>query len=140
MSIKNASEIRRENMETLFLRFKEWVWARFPDEPERGMMARFASVAGMSAQYLSHIRNGRKEIGHKRARDMENGLSNLGHEFGDVVNGWLDNDQSRGASMSAEAESLVQSLMKCYELNPLETQRTMNELVRGLLLEQVAKQ
>lgn len=139
MTTKNVSEIRRENMETLFMRFKEWVWARFPDEPERGMMTRFANTSGMSPRYLSHVRNGRKEIGHATARKMERGLRNLGHEFDDVEDGWLDNDQARGVPVSAEIESLLQSVQTCYSISPLETQRALNELARRILLERVTK-
>lgn len=62
METKTVHETRRTNMEALFARFKDWMWARFPDEPERGMMTRFANASGISARYLSHVRNGRKEI------------------------------------------------------------------------------
>lgn len=139
MDMKTVSEIRRENMETLFERFKEYVWARWPNEPERGMMTRFANSSGMSPRYLSHIRNGRKEIGHDKARKMEAGMRNLGHEFDDVVDGWLDNDQARGMPLSPEVESLLQSVQTCYSISPLETQRALNELARRILLERVAK-
>lgn len=139
MSTKNISEIRRENMEALFTRFKGWVWARFPDEPERGMMTRFAGVSGISPRYLSHIRNGRKEIGHNSARNIEKGLRALGHEFDDVVDGWMDNDQSRGGPVTLEMESLLKSVQTCYDISPLETQRALNELARRILLERVGK-
>jgi len=136
---KNVSQIRRENMEALFARFQEWLWQRFPDEPERGMKTRFANMCEVTPQYLSHVRNGRKEVGHKLARKMEAGVRKLGHEFDDVVDGWLDNDQGRTGPMSLELEAMVHSLKMCYMQNPVETQRALNELARKILLGYVTK-
>lgn len=137
MSTKNVSEVRRENMEALFVRFKEWLWVRFQKEPERGMQSRFANLVNTTPAYISHVRNGRKEIGHGLARDIEAGMRSLGPEFADVVGGWLDNDHSRKPAMSAEVESLMESVVTCYNISPPETQRAINELRHRL--EQVAK-
>lgn len=144
MSTKNVSEIRRENMGALFERFRAYVWAQWPREPERGMMTRFARIIPPKdedetdmARYMSHVWHGRKQIGHSLARRVEQGVMALGHEFDDVVDGWLDNDQSRSPGMSLEMESLMKSVQTCYNISPLETQRAINEL--RLRLEQVAK-
>lgn len=149
MSVKNVSEIRRENMEALFERYKDWVWTRFPKHPERGMITQFANAiqdrAGSKptdrpAAYLSHIRNGRKEVGHDLARRIESGMRALGHEFADVVDGWMDNDHSSPKPMRYKEISLHDALEICFDTNPIETQRAMNELMSRLLIEQVAKQ
>lgn len=145
MSTKKISEIRRENMEALFERFKKYVWVRFPKDPEHGMMAKFARTipkkdgggAEDITRYMSHVWAGRKQIGHGLARRIEQGVKELGTEFDDVVDGWLDNDHSRRPAMSAEVESLMAIVQTCYDISSLETQLAINELKRRL--EQVAK-
>lgn len=52
--------------------------------PNHGMLLRFAVHSGVSARYLSHINNGRKNIGDATARQLEKGN---GKPFG-----WLDAD------------------------------------------------
>lgn len=144
MDIKNVHVIRRENMEALFVRFKDWVWARFPKDPERGMMTRFANAIDSDpdrnpARYLSHVWRGRKEIGHGLARQMEAGMRTLGPEFDDVVDNWLDNDHTRPTPKTYGDESLHKTLEDCFRVNPRETQRVMNELASKLFPERDEK-
>jgi hypothetical protein len=91
------------------------------------------------AAYLSHIRNGRKQVGHDLARRIEVGMRALGHEFDDVVDGWMDNDHSRVTATSAAVEDLFHGIEACYAASPIETQRALNELARRILLERVTK-
>ena len=127
-------------MEALFERYKDWWWTRYPKDPERGMKTRFARAAKADPRYMSHVWNGRKEIGHGVARLMEQGMRAVGQEFADVVDGWMDNDHSRPKPMRYKDLSLHDTLEACFETNSIETQRAMNELVSRLLLGQVAKQ
>lgn len=136
---KTIQEIRRDNMEALFVRFKDYVWARFPKEPERGMMKRFAQAANNDPRYMSHVRNGRKEIGHAMARKMEEGIHTLGPEFKDVVPGWMDNDHSRTVIATYEEEAIINTAQMCFQESPIETQRALNELARQILLRRVTK-
>lgn len=74
--------IRLNNMTHLFNQMR----SEFAHEPEHGMVRRFSQKTGVSAQYLSQIRNGRKNIGHSTARRIEKAF---GRE-----EGWLDSDHS----------------------------------------------
>jgi plasmid maintenance system antidote protein VapI len=78
--LSSASEIRRANLETLLSEF-----AQDPQEvglPEHGRYTRFAERIGTTGKSFSHIRQGRRDIGHAMARRLE-------EAFGKPRN-WLD--------------------------------------------------
>lgn len=66
-------------------------------------------------------------------------MRSVGHEFDDVVDGWMDNDHGRVVASTREQEELVASLIACHNASPIETQRALNELARRILLERVGK-
>lgn len=126
---RDMHDIRRSNLETLMERFKEWVWARFPSEPERGMMTRFSNTCGVSPRYMSHIRNGRKEIGTKTARDIEAGVRGLGKEFADIVDNWMDNDHELLIACNAAEKGLLLS----FRAMPEKAQEAVNKALMEAL-------
>lgn len=71
--LRKMSEIRRENF---------WaVWCKFASSdgecelPLHGRLKRFSAVCQASARYLTHVINGRREIGDELARAIERGFS-----------------------------------------------------------------
>lgn len=77
-----VKEIRKANFDFLFEQFKERVRQSWPSEPEKGMLKRFAEELGISDAFMSHVKTGRKPIGDKTAKKIEDALR-LGH-------GWMD--------------------------------------------------
>ncbi|KVZ18614.1 hypothetical protein WT88_29470 [Burkholderia stagnalis] len=75
-------EIRRENFDRLFEKFKASIREQWPNEPERGMLKRFSEHLGMSKAFLSHIKTGVKPIGDRAAMKIEDALS--------LARGWMD--------------------------------------------------
>jgi len=90
---KDIKSIRLENLNWLYSKLCE----EFPHDPEHGMLRRFGLRVGVSPAYLSHIRNGRKNVGHATARSIERG-------FGLPAN-WMD--QERLVEMTPEQEAAV---------------------------------
>jgi hypothetical protein len=115
--------IRLQNYKRLLLAFRDR-----PDQrhlPGHGMLTRFAAEAGLrSARYLSHVNNGRKNIGDELARQLERGM-------GQPV-GWLDNEHAEGvtdAGGSAE-EHFIGMARAIFRKCPVEAQ---NALLRILV-------
>ena len=81
--MKPVTEIRYDNFDLLFEAFKQKVWREFPDEPEKGMLRRFAASVQippatpkgkgwvLSERYASHLNCRRKGMGHATARKIE---------------------------------------------------------------------
>ncbi len=90
---------------------------------DHGLIKRFAEHAGLSAQYLSHINSGRKQIGDVVARKMESGCSK--------VYGWLDEfhgSESEGVNPAERA--FVSKVTQLYRKYPQE----MHDLVESFML------
>lgn len=85
----SIQHIRYVNMQALYKRF----CAMYPDEPERGMLRRFGQYTHISPRYLSHIRNGRKAIGHNIARQLEQAFG-LPESWMDVSHDGIDSNAS----------------------------------------------
>lgn len=78
---------------------------------ERGELGRFAEVLGISARYVSHINNRRKNIGHSTARQIETALK--------LPHGWLDVDHIGGAiPMDTRAKEFGNLAMRLYQQDP----------------------
>jgi hypothetical protein len=73
-SDKSIYDIRFENFQLLFSAFKVKLKRDFPGEPDRGMLRKFASRAGLDERYASHLNVRRKTVGSNTARSMETAL------------------------------------------------------------------
>lgn len=96
-----------------------------PDQsmlPNHGLLQRFAQGCGVSARYLSHINNGRKNIGDATARQLEKGN---GKPFG-----WLDHENDlpvvtlESDTSDTETEMLATAL-KLFRASPVEFQAAL---------------
>lgn len=109
----DINEIRMRNYRDLLLRFKG-----MPENkglPDHGMLKRFSEFTGVSARYFSHINNGRKNIGGKTARTIE-------EAFG-LGRGWFDinHDEQIESASKSESEFLGMAL-SLYRQSPVEVQ------------------
>lgn len=100
--MKTSKEIRWDNFQLALRAFKEKRMSEFPDEPERGMLRRFAErvtnggYSGFSERYASHLNARRKPIGTHVARSLEAALG--------LPSGWMDHAHG---NLSAEALGTV---------------------------------
>lgn len=123
--MKTISEIRHANFLFLFDLFKRQVWASWPDEPERGMLRRMARTFDMSERWLSHVKVGRKPIGHSTARKFES-------HFGLVV-GWMDAQHDGDDPRSVAETEFVASALMLYRMAPAAAQKEMAVMMRERL-------
>lgn len=123
--MKTVSEVRHANFLFLFELFKRQVWASWPDEPERGMLRKMARTFGMSEKYLSHVKVGRKPIGHATARRLE-------ANFGLAV-GWMDAAHQGDTPQSKFEDEFVASALMLFRLAPAAAQQEMLEMMRRRL-------
>lgn len=97
-ALKTTPDVRHENFLSLFERFKLEIWRAWPNEPEKGMMRRFADRLTLSERYVSHLKNRRREIGNATARKLEVALS--------LPVGWMDQNHDRDqGGQSAPADT-----------------------------------
>lgn len=102
----SIQQTRYDNMQALYKRF----CAMYPDEPERGMLRRFAQYTHISPRYLSHIRNGRKAIGHGTARQFE-------LAFG-LPESWMDVPHNGVDEISADEQAYLRRALAAHRANP----------------------
>lgn len=102
---ESIQHIRYVNMQALYKRF----CAMYPDEPERGMLRRFATYTHISPRYLSHIRNGRKAIGHNTARTLE-------QAFG-LPESWMDVSHAELDGVAPAEKLFLQRALAAYRKN-----------------------
>lgn len=126
--MKTVSEVRHHNFLFLFELFKNQVWASWPDEPERGMLRKMAKTFSMSEKYLSHVKVGRKPIGHGTARNLES-------HFGLAV-GWMDADHTGATPQSKAEDEFVASALMLFRLAPAAARQEMLEVMRKRLQSQ----
>ncbi|AWI53187.1 hypothetical protein DEH84_06900 [Aquabacterium olei] len=119
-------QIRLINYRNLLLQF-----ANSPDEAARsdyGRIARFAAKAGVNPRYLSHINNGRKNLGDDLCREMERGLG-LSH-------GWMDHNHELGPAPvdgdDAEERKFLATALELYRRSPVQVQQTLLDLALSL--------
>lgn len=95
--------------------------------PTHGKLARFAEATGTSARYLSHINNGRKNIGDAVARQIELGLG--------LQNGYMDNvhwqdmesNNNPGCRTCNDAErNFVATALRLFRDNPVGAKDALN--------------
>jgi transcriptional regulator with XRE-family HTH domain len=120
--LDDITVIRFENFNKLMDELRE----HHADEPERGMLTRFAEKTGISPRYLSHVRNGRKNIGHNTARAMEKA-------FG-YPTGWLDQPYVFIEIEDDEAE-FVENVVALYRSLPRSARYALQEFCKAMLLD-----
>lgn len=125
--MKTVSEIRHENFLLLFEMFKRQVWASWPDEPERGMLRRMSKTFDLSERWLSHVKVGRKTVGHNTARKLED-------LFGLSV-GWMDTQHYGDTPRTRAEDEFVASALMLYRTAPAAAQREMVAMMRQRLTE-----
>jgi hypothetical protein len=96
-ALRTVFGIRLENYKRLLLEFRDSPHQR--GLPQYGLLTRFAEASGVNARYLSHVSNGRKNIGDALARQLEAGMNK--------PVGWMDNDHSSSPATDAEGQFLA---------------------------------
>jgi hypothetical protein len=93
-----------------------------PDQrglPEHGLITRFATFASLNPRYLSHINNGRKNIGVSLARKIELAFSK--------PHGWFDKlHESDDSAESSEDEQFMLTLF--YRACKVDAEATQHAL------------
>lgn len=113
--------IRLNNYRTLLLQFRA---KEDKTLPEHGLLTRFAEAAGVSARYLSHINNGRKNIGDGLARQMETAFS--------LRHGWMDNTHEAVSEGAPDAErQFINAATALYRESPVEAQAMLLQYMLG---------
>lgn len=93
------------------------------DLPRHGLLTRFSTVVDVSPRYLSHVNNGRKNIGGALARKLEQAFN--------YPSGWMDNLDDEVALPPTDPESdFVATALRLYREAPTE--------VQGLLMRYMA--
>lgn len=123
--MKTVSEIRHQNFLLLFEMFKKQVWASWPDEPERGMLRKMSKAYGLSERWLSHVKVGRKTVGHNTARKLED-------LFGLSV-GWMDQEHYSDKPRSKAEDAFLASALMLYRMAPAKAQKEMLTFMREQL-------
>lgn len=113
-------QIRLTNYRNLLTDF-----ANSPEESSRtdyGRLKRFAAKAGVSDRMLSHINNGRGNLGTDLCRRMEAGLG--------LPAGWMDvlHDPSSVAGVTEEEQSFLELALSMFRNNPLRATKLMADL------------
>ncbi|MFZ4623864.1 MAG: helix-turn-helix domain-containing protein [Rhodoferax sp.] len=105
----DVNGMRMKNYKRLLREFQESPGQA--ELPHHGLIKRFSERVGVSDRYLSHINNGRKDIGAKTARSIENGF--------DKPHGWLDNDNDAPLQSESDTEKeIIATVISLYRENP----------------------
>ena len=118
----NSTRLR--NYKSLLVQFRSR-----PDQaglPEHGLLTRFANHAGVSVRYLSHINNGRKNIGEAVSRQLEAGM--------ELPEGWMDAQHDGANGMSTAELDFSETALELFRESPADAQamlmRYMLERIR----------
>jgi hypothetical protein len=124
-----VKEVRKQNFDFLFEQFKAKVREAWPNEPERGMLKRFAEQLSISEAFVSHINTGRKPIGDRTAMKIEDALK--------LQRGWMDESHDESgvedlSPMKQEVVAMVVELLKSgSEEGAAEVMRLIREKMTG---------
>jgi len=118
MEDTTVSQARQENFLALFRGFRQ----EHAHLPDRGMLKAFAEKLGLSAKYLSHVKCGRKAIGHAVARQIEEALL--------LKEGWMDRRHTESEPVTNSERLLIEAMLTLHRGAPEEAQRVMLELVK----------
>jgi hypothetical protein len=123
----DVSQVRLRNYKALMLRFREREAER--GEPERGLLNRFGKFVEVSPRYLSHVNNGRKDIGAATARKIETA-------FG-LPLGWMDHDHMAGPAPSSRTErEYLELALRLFRQSPVEAQSLLLKYVTERMIGQ----
>lgn len=117
----DVNGIRLRNYKRQLLAFRDR-----PDQaglPEHGLLKRFSEAAGVSPRYLSHVNNGRKNIGADLARRMEVGLG--------LPHGYLDREEPGNAGLTVDEREFYDVMVRLYQENPVEMQALLMRYMAG---------
>lgn len=113
-------EIRMENFKTQFEAFKSREARK--GVPEYGSLKRFCDKADLSPRYMSHVINGRKNIGEDVARRIEVGFR--------LAHGWMDNFHGESEAAQPNDEEFLHSLLQsAYQLDPTGTKEALLSVI-----------
>lgn len=88
-------------------------------EPERGRLQRFGAFVGISDRYLSHVNNGRKNIGDDTARKVE--LAFGKPRF------WMDTGD---AGVADTGEEIITGMaIRAWRKDPIATHAALMEII-----------
>ena len=121
--IRRLYEIRMAKYQELLSEY-----AARPEErtlAHHGRLRRFATSAGVSERYLSHINNGRKNIGDQFARDLENGMGK--------AENWMDQETS---SERKKAPPFFELAALAHKVDAVAAERALLAIVRKGLCQQ----
>jgi len=140
--LKTTSQIRYENFDRQYEAFKVEVWRSFPDEPEKGMLRKFAVKAGLTDAYCSHIKCRRKPMGARTARKVEGALglpaNFMDHDHAGLsasAVGALTNPVTTAAGVLVPpgSQDLVDMMLAMFEISPEQTRAEITRLVLAAL-------
>lgn len=116
-----VTQARQENFVLLFRQFRE----KHAERPDRGMLKAFAEEIGMSDRYLSHVKCGRKAIGHAVARQMEEALK--------LPEGWMDRRHAEIEPTGSDERLFMETMIALFRAAPGDARRLMLEAVKDRL-------
>ena len=119
----DASKTRHENFMELFRRFRE----KNAELPDRGMLKLFGEHLELSDRYLSHIKCGRKDIGHATARTVELKCG--------VPPGWLDQVHTDLEPRSLTERAFFETAAALFRASSVQAQAVMLDLLKKRLKE-----
>jgi hypothetical protein len=117
----DSSTTRKQNFDFLFKEFRD---AR-PTLPDRGMLKLFAAHLELSDRYLSHVKCGRKDIGHAVARHIE--------ERSGKEPGWLDQRHQDIDPKDALERNFIETMLAVYRASPVEARQMMTDALKARL-------
>ncbi|MFN3886114.1 MAG: hypothetical protein ACK4MG_04075 [Aquabacterium sp.] len=117
-------QIRLANYRDLLTAF-----ANSPEEAgasDYGRLKRFAVKAGVSDRMLSHINNGRGNLGSDLCRRMEQGLG--------LPSGWMDqvHGVNDSAGVTEEEQSYLELALQMFRANPLRATKLMADMALAI--------
>jgi transcriptional regulator with XRE-family HTH domain len=126
MAVEKVEQVRSRNFQLLFAQFKEAIRQQWPDEPDRGMLKRFAERLGMNKIYLSQINNDRKIIGTETRDKIEAALK--------LPAGWMDTDHSQEALLETDdARAFQEAVMALYSQAPEASKSALLKVFSALM-------
>lgn len=126
----NINEIRKKNYGVLLAKFEEK--ESRDGLASRGSLNRFGEFVGISAAYLSHVNNDRKNLGSDSTRQMENAFK--------LPAGWMDVDHSQGTDPMGKAEiEFTRLALRLFRESPVEAQAVLLRYMADRMLSAPAR-
>lgn len=93
--------------------------------PDKGMLKLFAQHLGADDRHLSHVKNGRKGIGHALARQIEQAEG--------LPEGWLDREHGDLEPRDLHERAFLETAIALFRTSPAEAQAKMVDLLKDRL-------